>query len=116
MKYLAVLFLVFFTVGCSNSAYHRQIGTGPITLSEPAQKSFERYLDSNPAVFAITKDGSTSWGWYYCPENNGCRGNNFVSMAPAIKSCEERAHGKPCKVYAIGRNIVWKTEEVETGS
>jgi hypothetical protein len=111
MKYLAVLFLVFFTVGCSNPAYQRQIGTGPITLSDRAQASFEEYLDSNPSVFAVTEDGSTSWGWYYCPENEGCRGNNFVYTGPAIRTCEKHSRGKPCKIYALGRKIVWKTEE-----
>ncbi|WP_085909151.1 tetratricopeptide repeat protein [Kiloniella majae] len=108
MKYIAALFAVLFITGCNNTTYHRQIGKGPINLSDPIQRSFDEYLDSNPAIFAVTEDGATSYGYYYCPEFNGCRGNNFLSMAPAIKSCEEHSQGMPCKVYAIGSNIVWK--------
>ena len=109
MKYFATLILAVFIAGCSNSSYESQIGSGPITLSNAAQKSFDKYLQSNPAAFAISEDGFSSWGYYYCRDVL-CKGTNQSSMYDAIKLCERRSKGKTCKIYAIGRDIIWKKD------
>lgn len=107
MRRLIVLCLVLFTMGCKGATTSSLVGSGPIMLSSSAQKSYEKYLNSNPRAFAVTKDGSTSWGWYYCREIQ-CRGSRLQSMPKAIKVCEKHSNGKPCKIYDVGGKIVWE--------
>ncbi|WP_421783617.1 hypothetical protein [Kiloniella litopenaei] len=109
MRRLAVLCLVLLTMGCKGATTSALVGSGPITLSSSAQKSYEKYLKSNPRAFAVTKDGRTSWGWYYCREIQ-CRGSRLQSMPKAIKVCEEHSNGKPCKIYDVGGKIVWEKQ------
>ncbi|MFD2205522.1 hypothetical protein [Kiloniella antarctica] len=106
MKQIMVLVLLLFVVGCKSATTSSLVGSGPITLSASAQKSYEKYLKSNPRAFAVTNDGRTSWGWYYCRDIQ-CRGTKLQSMPKAIKVCQKYSNGKPCRIYDIGGKIVW---------
>ncbi|MEH6633495.1 MAG: hypothetical protein V7776_21980 [Halopseudomonas aestusnigri] len=110
MKYFMVLILALFTVGCNNATFTDMTGSGPITLSPRIQQSYDQYLKSNPRSFAVTEDGRTSWGYYYCGDIE-CRGTSHDSMPKAIRSCEKYAKGKFCKIYDIGGEVVWDKNE-----
>ena len=89
--------------GCINSA-DKFYGSGPLTLSNSAQQAFDKYLSySEPLAFAITTDGG---GYYYrfCREYQCIFENSARSV---IDGCEERT-GRQCKLYANGKQIVWR--------
>ncbi|WP_085899559.1 hypothetical protein [Kiloniella majae] len=106
-KYLLLSFTLLM-MGCKSASLQPHIGSGPIVLGNEVQEAFDKYLKTNSAVFAVSEDGRSSYGYYYCPANYRCLGNNLKSVRPAIESCEKNSYGQPCKVYAIGRSIVWK--------
>ena len=85
-----------------NSAY---IGEGPIQLSPRAQNGFKHYSENNGMVFAITEDGQRSWH-HYCSHLRCAH----LNMVETLYRCE-KAHGRPCKVYAIDEEIVWRFPE-----
>lgn len=93
--------------GCVTGGQSDTTGSGPIELSVRIQNKFEEYLDNNPAVFVVAEDGRSSYNYYYCPEIR-CRGTNHSSISKAILGCEKYSNGVPCKVYAIGQEIVWR--------
>ncbi len=84
------------------------IGKGEIDLGYDVNKAYVKYLDSKPTAFAVTTDGKTSWGYYYC-ESIRCRETKAQAMYSAIKLCEQYSNGMSCKIYAIGQDVVWKT-------
>ena len=82
-------------------------GTGPITLSPFAQQTFNKYLASTtPLYFAVSEDGQTPF-YTYCDDPRCAR----ATSKAAIYSCEKSSDGVPCKIYASGRNVIWKFDE-----
>lgn len=99
----AALFSVVALAACTNTL----AGTGPIKLSPRTQAAFTQgYLRlDTPLAFAVSEDGET-YGATACPES-ACRG---MFEHDAIRSCEQRSHGKRCYLYAVGRQVVWRTD------
>jgi len=88
--------------GC---AFESVRGGGPISLSERVQEGFERYNNEDyPGNFAISLDGE-NFGYSHCPSFKCRPGGQKV----ALDSCTERSNGKPCKLYASGRTVVWNS-------
>ena len=86
------------------SARAPQYGTGPLTLSPLIQASFDKYLtEFTPAFFFVSLDGLHSY-YVYCRETN-C--TDSISIY-GIRNCESHSGGVPCKIYAVGRKIVWQ--------
>lgn len=90
-------------VALAGCAFESVRGSGPISLSERVQEGFERYKnEDNPKHFAISLDGE-DYGYSHCSDFKCRPGGQKV----ALDSCNERADGKPCKLYASGRTVIW---------
>lgn len=99
----SVLFIVTLAVaGCQGT--NSYVGSGPIVLSPLAQVRLDSYLaDPSPENFSVSIDGKNSAG-VVCPYLE-CE---FTNGTFAIRICEQRSDGVPCKVFATGKKIVWQ--------
>lgn len=88
-------------VGCQTTGSH--YGEGAIRLSGEVYRGFQTYLEGEPLTFAITEDGQ-NYFYYYCSES-GC--DPIRTNPQALYRCEQR-HGRPCKIFAIRDQVVWK--------
>ncbi len=81
-----------------------EVGTGPLHLTRSTASFFEQYKgEFIPYIFMVTTDGR--WGNYvYC--DNACVRHN--ARASAFAYCRDYGKGVPCRVFAIGENIIWK--------
>lgn len=93
--------MLLFLAGCQSTG--SSYGEGAIKLSERAYRGFQDYLDGVPLTFAVTEDGQNFF-YYYCMEF-GC--DPIRTNPKALYRCEQR-HGRPCKIFAIRDQIVWK--------
>jgi len=86
-------------------------GTGPITLSPGAEASFAEYMGrDDPLYFMVTEDGRGSY-YMYCVGGFNC--TSSAARLQALNECRRRNAGDDCKIYAIGRSIVWQDPEGE---
>ena len=107
-RLLATLCLVVLLGACQTDS---DVGSGPVTLAPDIQALLFQYKkEQMPSAFAVSIDGRT--GTYrYCPDSyDACYSES--SRWKAIRSCEELSEGVPCKIYAIGHDIVWKGASV----
>ena len=66
------------------------------------QAHFAKYKEQEkPGAFAVSLDGRSA-GWSFCAEYY-CE--SWSRIPAAIHACEKS--GKECRIYAIGRTIVW---------
>lgn len=81
-----------------------ETGTGLLHLSRSTASLFEQYKgEFIPYIFMVTTDGR--WGNYvYC--DNAC--TRHSARASAFTYCRDYGKGVPCRVFAIGENIIWK--------
>lgn len=90
-------------------------GSGPITLSTENRVMFDRYMkERRPLAFAIAIDGRSGASYRYCPDI-AC-GSETTSPFKAIKSCERRSNGVPCKLFARKHEIVWQGYTGDAGT
>ena len=90
------------------SCQDRDVGTGPITLSPGVEASFAEYKARDaPLYFLVTENGR---GAYYSYCGGGFNCTSSAARAQALDLCRRRYPGTDCKIYAIGRSIVWDTE------
>jgi len=90
--------------GCAgNESY---FGSGPLPKSPQFDESFAKYKASNPGFFAVSTDGR-ALGWTSCPVSS-CSGNALIN---AIHACERSSKGVPCKIYADGPIVVWRSDQ-----
>ena len=84
-------------------------GTGPVSLSPGIKASFEEYKARDaPLYFVITEDGRGS-SYIYCAGGFNCTAS--TTRAIALDRCRSGYPGHDCKLYAIGRNVVWQGAE-----
>lgn len=82
-------------------------GQGPLSLSFRVKAMFDEYSRlSNPFAFAVSIDGNYA-GWTYCSQGVAGTGCQATPHA-AVSYCESASRGIPCKIYAVGRNVVWQ--------
>lgn len=101
---VTTVFATLFLAACQTT--HPYAGSGQVSLSRKVESHFQSYL-AHPGgtYFAITENGqfygysTCSQGRYGCTENSG---------TVALRSCHERSEGVPCKIYAVGDDIVWQ--------
>ncbi len=78
-------------------------GEGPLIISPRTKTAIDAYFKTpNPMFFAITEDGVGGF-WYQCPNATTCINPPY----DAITRCESLNNGRRCKIYAVGRNVVW---------
>lgn len=107
MRTLTLVFCIAITfAACQNSADMN--GPAP-AFSSSVEVLFEKYKKkTNPELFIISTDGQRAV-FTYCPDiADLCPPSAGATKAKALKKCEERSGGVPCKVYAVGRRVVWK--------
>ena len=84
------------------------VGSGPLTLAVPVEQKFQRYNDlAEPLAFAVSIDGLRASG-SFCQTPGTCQ--NIDGPGLALERCHATGGPKdlPCKILAIGRNIVWE--------
>jgi hypothetical protein len=87
-------------------------GTGPITLSPGAEASFADYMGRDaPLYFLLTENGGGAY-YTYCVGGFNC--TSSAARVQVLDLCRRRYPGSDCKIYAIGRRIVWDTEAPAT--
>ena len=101
IKLTAALLAGAIITGCQSTS--TQIGKGPVTLSPAVQATFEKYQKGNGLSFAITEDGSGSI-YYFCKDSHCRAGSPFE----AVRTCNHYYGEGRCKLYAIGKEIVWQ--------
>jgi hypothetical protein len=92
---------------CASCSFRdSDVGSGPITLSPQVKASFEEYktLDA-PTYFLVTESGLGSY-YLYCVGGFNCK----VPQArmQALAQCRRHYPGEECKLYAVGRVVVWQ--------
>jgi hypothetical protein len=99
-----VLVLLFLCAACA--ARDPDVGTGRITLSPQVKASFEEYKERDaPIYFVVTQSGVGSH-YLYCEGNYGCTGS--AARMRALEGCRRLHPDEDCKIYAIGRIVVWQ--------
>jgi hypothetical protein len=92
-------------VCASGCARDPDFGSGPITLSPNVEASFEEYKARDaPIYFAVSESGLGSY-YMYCDGGFSCTESTARMMV--LDRCR-RNHGEECKIYAVGRSIVWQ--------
>ncbi len=76
-----------------------------LSLDYAARAAFDTYwlLDTQRA-FAVAPD-SDAWGWAECKDRICGRESLVVE---AINDCRVYSKGRPCRLYAFGREVVWR--------
>lgn len=100
---IGVVAALFLLTGCQTT--HQHAGSGPIDLSRRVEAHFQSYLTKpNGEFFAVSTDGK-HYGYSVCREGRF----NCVeeSGGVALRSCHSRSGSVPCKILAIGEDIVW---------
>jgi len=81
-------------------------GSGRITLSPQVQASFEEYKTHDaPLYFVVTESGTGSF-YIYCEGGFGC--TRSITRQTALERCRRNNPGQDCKIYAVGRAVVWQ--------
>ena len=83
------------------------MGNGPLTMTVETNENFRQYQGRpEPLAFAVSNDGRHS-GHFYCKEKGACL--NSDAKAEALDFCRQDAgdSGVDCKIYAIGKDVVW---------
>ena len=80
----------------------------PPKFSPSTQALFEQYMEEiNPTLFVVSTDGRAAW-YTYCPAHaDFCYPASGATKSTALRDCEKDSGGVPCRVYAVGRRIVW---------
>jgi hypothetical protein len=102
---VALLFLCASCVGRDPG-----VGTGRITLSPQVQASFEEYKARDaPIYFLVTESGTGSY-YIHCVGGFNCTGS--AARMQVFDQCRRVNRDEDCKIYAIGRNVVWQDADV----
>ncbi|MBT3886880.1 MAG: hypothetical protein HOF70_19020 [Rhodospirillaceae bacterium] len=97
-----IMVAILLLAGCNLA--EKYYGSGPLELSPRARAMYNQYLTrGEPIAFAVTLDGKI--GYYRYCEDVQCLPDNGARNA--VDGCEE-AYGQPCKLYANGKNVVWR--------
>ncbi len=108
MKYnLIGVAVALLLAGCQTTI--QGAGSGDINFSREVDIRFQGYL-ANPGgeYFVVSVDGQ-HWGYSVCAAGRyGCtEGGGTV----ALRACHSTSEGVPCKIYAVGEDIVWQGVE-----
>jgi hypothetical protein len=92
---------------CASCSFRDSVvGSGPITLSPQVKASFEEYKARDaPIYFVVTESGVGSY-YLYCVGGFNC--SSSAARAQALGQCRRQNPGEECKLYAMGRVVVWQ--------
>jgi hypothetical protein len=83
------------------------VGSGPLTLAPAVEQKFQKYNDlAEPLAFAVSLDGQRASG-SFCQSPGTCQDIDGPGLA--LERCQVSGGPQdlPCKLFAIGRDIVW---------
>lgn len=107
MKQLATIFCAAVLIaGCQTATSH--IGEGALEVSSRVATAMEGYFRlDHPLAMAITTDGRHA-ARSYC-STSGCevRFTENESIQNALGHCRKNAGDRTCKIYALGKKVVW---------
>ena len=99
-----ILALLFLCAACATN--DPDVGTGRVILTPRVQASFEEYKARDaPLYFLVTESGVSSY-YNYCGGGFNC--TRSAARMQALDQCRRQNTGEDCKVYAIGRTVVWR--------
>jgi tetratricopeptide (TPR) repeat protein len=102
-RYSAVA-LLFFCTSCATG--DPDVGTGQLTLSPQVEARFEEYKARDaPLYFLVTESGVDSF-YTYCVGGFGC--TRSAARMQALAQCRRAYPDEDCKIYAVGRSVVWQ--------
>ena len=108
-RLLAMLCLLAPLAACQTDS---NVGSGPLTMSSATELHLLEYQKlPKPLAFAVSTDGRYA-SYRYCPDS-GDYCFHESSGWRTVQACEELSKGVPCKIYAIGHDIVWKIGPIE---
>lgn len=114
------IFLLFGAVGAVAGSVqaappHSAVGIGPITLSSSVVVTLREYLEhSCPVAMVVDSNGAASSRTFGTQEN--CPTVSTRHIDDLLKVCGASAASPPCRVLAVGRQIVWNGPvEFESG-
>lgn len=101
-RYLALSLVLLGACGIRDPDF----GSGPITLSPGVKASFEEYKARDaPIYFAVSESGLSSH-YIYCDGGFNCTDSSARMMV--LDRCRRNNPGEECKIYAVGRIVVWQ--------
>ena len=99
-----IIALLLLCAACA--ARDPDVGSGRIALSPAVKASFEEYKARDaPIYFLVTESGVGSY-YVYCEGGHGCTGS--AARMQALDRCRRQNPDEDCKIYAIGRAVVWQ--------
>lgn len=102
MRWSVLLIAAVLAAGCKTAGGIK--GDGPIRVSSNVANGFAEYkTKAKPLTFAVSVDGR-EYSYYYC---TGTPCTSSHATPETIADCQGRSGGVPCKVFAIGREVVW---------
>jgi len=106
-KVSVVCISAFVAMGFTTTLAQTQYGQGLLTIAPSVDAKFKKYMQlSEPLAFAVSTDGSFSSG-SFCQQPGTCADINGPQIA--LERCyADTTTGAPCKLLAIGRDIVWQ--------
>jgi tetratricopeptide (TPR) repeat protein len=100
------LALPFLVLGAACGIRDPDFGSGPITLSRGVQANFEEYQARDaPVYFAVSESGLGSY-YIYCHGGFNC--TDSAARMMVLDRCRRHNPGEECKIYAVGRSVVWQ--------
>jgi hypothetical protein len=104
LRYDWVLTLLFLCAACA--VKDPDYGAGRITLSPQVKARFEEYTARDaPLFFLVTESGVGSY-YVYC--DGGFKCVESAARLQALDRCRRLHPDEDCKIYAIGRGVVWR--------
>jgi hypothetical protein len=105
-RYYWIVALLFLCASCGRDP---DFGAGPITLSPGVEASFEEYKARDaPIYFLVSENGRGSY-YIYCDGGFNC--TTSAARMQALDQCRRNNAGNDCKIYAVGRRVVWQDAE-----
>lgn len=101
-----VVLLVSFLAGCQTTSVDIEAasGSGPVRMSTGAYENYIAYIRGKPPLaFALSEDGVFSFA-VIC---DGYLCDTSKAPADALRRCGELPHDSPCRLFAVGDDIVW---------
>jgi hypothetical protein len=98
------ILLLFLCASCSFR--DADVGSGPITLSPQVEASFEEYKARDAPVYFVVTESGVGSHYLYCVGGFNCKVPE--ARMQALAQCRRHYPGEECKLYAIGRVVVWQ--------
>lgn len=106
-RFFLIMMMALLTACAGTGSSLLSIGGKKPSLSVGMQANFAGYVQHKfPLAFAVANDGGVSSAWV-CRDSGSCKASAEVYRQRAKESCEKKAHGLKCMLYADGQSVLW---------